>query len=78
MPGQWLLAGGLVASDGQVRKPMRFAFDRFKTVIEPGATVGIAAVLNRQVDMTGRTAAVFTTGGNVAPDRYCELLNGAG
>jgi len=73
-----LLAGGLVASDNEVREAMRFAFDRFKIVIEPGAAVGIAAVLNRQVDMKGRTVAVFTTGGNVAPARYCELLNSAG
>jgi threonine dehydratase len=72
-----LLAGGLVASDHEVRDAMRFAFDRFKIVIEPGAAVGIAAVLNRQVDMQGRTVAVFTTGGNVAPARYCELLNSA-
>ena len=70
-----LLAGGLVAGDDEVREAMRFAFDRFKIVIEPGAAVGIAAVLNRRVDITDRTVAVFTTGGNVAPARYCELLN---
>lgn len=70
-----LLAGGLVASDNDVRKAMRFAFDRFKIIVEPGAAVGIAAILNGQIDITGKTVAAFTTGGNVDRKRYCELIN---
>lgn len=70
-----LLAGGLTASDSDVRRAMRFAFEAFKTVIEPGAAVGIAAVLNGQIDIKGKTVAVFTTGGNVDARRYCELVN---
>ena len=70
-----LLAGGLVASDDDVRGAMRFAFDYFKTVVEPGAAVGIAAVLNGQIDIKGKTIAAFTTGGNVDKKRYCALLN---
>ncbi len=50
-----LLAGGLVASDEDARRAMRFAFDAFKIVIEPGAAVGIAAVLNRQIDIKGKS-----------------------
>lgn len=73
-----LLAGGLTASDEEVRKAMRFAFDAFKTVIEPGAAVGIAAVLNGQIDIKGKTIAVFTTGGNVDAKRYCDLINFSG
>lgn len=72
-----LLAGGLTASDNDVRTAMRFAFDVFKIVIEPGAAVGIAAVLNGQIDIKGKTIAVFTTGGNVDPGRYCNLVNSA-
>jgi threo-3-hydroxy-L-aspartate ammonia-lyase len=72
-----LLAGGLTASDNDVRIAMRFAFDAFKIVVEPGAAVGIAAVLNGQIDITGKTVALFTTGGNVDPGRYCELVNSA-
>ncbi|MEQ8326923.1 MAG: threonine/serine dehydratase [Parvibaculum sp.] len=70
-----LLAGGLTASDDDARKAMRFAFETFKTVIEPGAAVGIAAVLNGQIDIRGKTIAAFTTGGNVDPKRYCDLIN---
>lgn len=72
-----LLAGGLTASDNDVRTAMRFAFDTFKIIIEPGAAVGIAAVLNGQIDIKGKTIALFTTGGNVDPHRYCELVNAA-
>ncbi len=69
------LAGGLIASDDDVRMAMRFAFDMFKIVVEPGAAVGIAAVLNGQIDIRGKTVAVVTTGGNVDPIRYCALVN---
>ncbi len=69
-----LLAGGLTASDDDVRIAMRFAYERFKIVVEPGAAVGIAAILNGQIDITGKTIGLFTTGGNVDPHRYCQLL----
>lgn len=74
---QRLLAGGFVASDDDARQAMKFAFDYFKAVVEPGAAVGIAAVLNGQIDIKGKTIAVFTTGGNIDPARFCDLLSGA-
>lgn len=71
-----LLAGGLVASDDEVRRAMRFAFEHYKIVVEPGAAVGIAAVLCGRLDMQGRVIATTVTGGNVDPARFCELING--
>ena len=68
-----LLAGGLVASDDNVREAMRFAFEHYKIVTEPGAVVGIAAVLNGQIDIRGKTIATVVTGGNIDPDRFCRL-----
>jgi len=70
-----LLAGGVTASDDEVCNAMRFAFENFKIVIEPGAAVGIAAVLNGQTAIAGKTVAVFTTGGNIDPERFCRLVN---
>lgn len=70
-----LLAGGLVASDEDVRAAMRFAFDHFKMVVEPGAAVGIAAVLNGAIPVPGKTIVTVVTGGNVDQRRYAELLN---
>jgi len=70
-----LLAGGVTASDDEVRTAMRFVFENFKTVIEPGAAVGIAAILNGQAEIAGKTVAVFTTGGNIDAERFCSLVN---
>jgi len=71
-----LLEGGVVASDDAVRAAMRFAFERYKIVVEPGAAVGLAAVLSGDVDIRGRTVATIVTGGNVDPARFCALLAG--
>ena len=72
---QALLAGGLVANDTEVRTAMRFAFEHFKIVIEPGAAVGIAAVLNKQIDIRGRRIVTVVTGGNISEERFCALIN---
>jgi threonine dehydratase len=69
-----LLAGALVATDADVRAAMRFAYDHFHIVIEPGAAVGIAAILNGQIDIAGKTIATVVTGGNIDPDRFHDLL----
>lgn len=69
-----LLAGGVTASDAEVRAAMRFAFEHFKIVTEPGAVVGLAAVLNGRVDIRNRSVATVITGGNIAPDRFATLL----
>ncbi|MCR9174977.1 MAG: threonine/serine dehydratase [Alphaproteobacteria bacterium] len=72
-----LLAGGLVATDEQVTSAMRFAFEHFKIVTEPGAVVGLAAILSGEIDIKGRTIATIITGGNIDAARFCTLL-GAG
>ena len=71
---QTFLAGGLVVSDNDVRNAMRLAFEHYKIVVEPGAAVGIAAILNRQIDIAGKTVATVITGGNIDIDRFCDLV----
>ncbi len=70
-----LLAGGLVASDDEVRSAMRFAFDHFKIVAEPGAVVGLAALLNGKIEIKDKVIATVLTGGNIDPVRFASLLN---
>lgn len=72
-----LLAGGLVARDAEVREAMRFAYENYRIVVEPGAAVGIAAVLNGQIDIAGRTVVTVVTGGNIDRTRFCGLLDPA-
>ena len=69
-----LLAGGLIVSDEHVRAAMRFAFEHFKIVTEPGAVVGLAAVLGGQIDITGKTIATVITGGNIDASRFCAFI----
>ena len=72
---QSLLAGVLVASDDDVVEAMHFAFINFKIVLEPGAAVGIAAVLNGQYNLRGKKVATISTGGNIELGRFCALNN---
>ena len=59
------LAGGLVASDDEVRTAMAYACRSLKLVVEPGGAVGLAAVLAGRLAVAGRTVAVVLSGGNV-------------
>ena len=72
-----LLSGVLTVSDDDVRFAMKFAFDQFKIVIEPGAAVGLAAVLRGKIDIKGKTIAVIATGGNVDAESFCTALGAA-
>ncbi len=69
-----LLAGGLTASDAEVRDAMRFVYRHFRMVVEPGAAVGLAAVLAGQIDIAGKTVATIITGGNIDAARFCRLV----
>jgi len=69
-----LLAGGVTATDSEVRRAMRFAYDYFRIVTEPGAVVGLAAILNGQVTIADRTIATVITGGNIDCARFAALL----
>ncbi len=69
-----LLVGGVTATDDDVRTAMRFAFEHFKIVTEPGAVVGLAAVLNGQIDIRDRTVATVITGGNIDTARFSALI----
>ena len=69
-----LLAGGVTATDDEVRNAMRFVFEHFKIVAEPGAVVGLAAILNGQVPIKNRVVATVITGGNIDPLRFAQLL----
>jgi threonine dehydratase len=72
-----LLAGGVVASDAEVRRAMALAFSELKVVVEPGGAVALAALLAGRLDCRGRIVAVVLSGGNVDPDLYARVLAGS-
>ena len=72
------LTGVLTVSDDEVRNAMLFAFEHYKIVVEPGAAVGLAAVLSQKIDITDKVIAVIITGGNVdVPDFNAALKQAA-
>jgi threonine dehydratase len=70
-----MMAGGLVVSDDEARGAMRFAFEEFKLVVEPGGAVGLAALLSRRFQLPGDGAiGVVLSGGNVDPAAFSEMI----
>ena len=65
----------MTVSDDDVRCAMAFAFEHYKIVVEPGAAVGLAAVLSQKIDITNKTIGVVTTGGNVDAADFCAAIN---
>jgi threonine dehydratase len=60
-----LLHGGLVVSDQAVKQAVVVAFIRLKLVVEPGAAVGLAALLSGVYKLEGKSVVVVLSGGNM-------------
>ena len=69
-----LLAGGLVATDAQVRAAIALAARSLKLVAEPGGAVALAAVLAGTLEVRDRTVAVVISGGNIDDEMLREVL----
>jgi threonine dehydratase len=60
-----LLAGGLVATDAEVRAAMAMAMEQFKLVIEPGGAVAFATVLAGRLPEPPEVVVAVASGGNI-------------
>jgi threonine dehydratase len=67
---------GVVVSDEEVRRAVRYAFTTLRLVVEPGGAVALAAVLAGKLPVQGRAVAVILSGGNVDTDLYNDIING--
>jgi threonine dehydratase len=68
------LAGGVVVTEAEVLRAMRFAFEHLKIVVEPGGAVALAAVLAGRVAARGGVVGVVVSGGNVDPGVFARAL----
>jgi threonine dehydratase len=68
------LAGAVAITDAEVTDAMRYAFSTLKLVVEPGGSVGLAALLTGKVACAGQTAAVILSGANVDPDQFAQVI----
>jgi threonine dehydratase len=69
-----LLAGGLVATDEEVRTAIAYALRVLKLVVEPGGAVALACLLAGRLDVRARTVAVVLSGGNIDDTLLREIL----
>ena len=71
------LAGAVAITDAEVAEAMRYAFQTLKLVVEPGGSVGLAALLTGKVKAsTDQTVAVVISGGNVDPELFAKVIRG--
>ena len=70
------LAGAVGVTDAEVTDAMRYAFGVLKLVVEPGGSVGLAALLTGKIPARGKTIGLILSGGNVDPDLFARVLRG--
>jgi threonine dehydratase len=71
------LAGAVGVSDAEVAEAMRYAFQTLKLVVEPGGSVGLAALLTGKVKPpAGGAVGLVLSGGNVDPDLFAQAIRG--
>lgn len=73
---QKTLADIAVVDDAEVAEAMRYAFSTLKLVLEPGGSVGLAALLAGKVTAAkpGATVGLVLSGANVDPDLFARVL----
>jgi threonine dehydratase len=69
-----LLSHGVTASDAEVGVAVGFAFRELKLVVEPGGSVGLAALLAGHIDARGKNVVIVLSGGNVDSDLFAKLI----
>lgn len=69
-------AQALSVSDEEVADAIRFAWDKHKLVVEPGAAVGLAALLAGKLGPDEGTVVVLS-GGNVDPALHARIVSEA-
>jgi threonine dehydratase len=80
-PGEWtfpitqaLIGQGITASDADVARAVRYAFEELKLVVEPGGAIGLAALLAGRLEIKGKVVVAILSGGNVDVDMFAKLI----
>jgi threonine dehydratase len=71
-----LIGQGISATDAEVGRAVRYAFEELKLVVEPGGAIGLAALLAGKIDIKGKVAVAILSGGNVDTEMFAKLIAG--
>jgi threonine dehydratase len=71
-----LIGQGLIASDAEVARAVRFAFEELKLVVEPGGAIGLAALLAGKLEVRDKVVVGVLSGGNVDTELFAKLIAG--
>jgi threonine dehydratase len=69
-----LIGKGVIASDAEVARAVRYAFEELKLVVEPGGAIGLAALLAGKLDVKGKVVVGILSGGNVDAELFAKLI----
>jgi threonine dehydratase len=69
-----LIGQGLTATDEEVGRAVRYAFEELKLVVEPGGAIGLAALLAGKLDVKGKVVVAILSGGNVDAALFAKLV----
>jgi threonine dehydratase len=70
-----LIGQGMTASDAEVGRAVRYAFEELKLVVEPGGAIGLAALLAGKLDVKGKVVVGVLSGGNVDVELFAKLIS---
>jgi threonine dehydratase len=70
-----LVTGIVTVSDDDIRRAMRFAFERLKLVLEPSGASALAALLAGKIDVRGTRTGVVLSGGNVDAATFAACIS---
>jgi threonine dehydratase len=74
---QATVADVAVVTDAEVAEAVRLAFTTLKLVVEPGGSVGLAALMTGKIaPKSGQTVGLVLSGGNIDPELFSRILRG--
>jgi len=71
---QALIGEGLVVSDAEVARAVRYAFEELKLAVEPGGVIGLAALLAGKLDVRGKVVVGVLSGGNIDAELFAKII----
>ncbi len=63
-----------LVNDDEIARAVAYCYDRHNQVVEGAAAAGLAALLAGKLDISGHTAGVLITGGNIAAEAHQGIL----